>query len=161
MPIRHVWAATDYGEVSKKLVYKLKFERAIAGAMVAAKKLDEIVPKLPEDTIVCHIPTANNRIRMRGYDQAGEITRNFAKLRNYKHRHILLRKGKSRQVGASRTDRFRHLEQAFQVKDSDLKQTKILLIDDITTTGATIEAAAKMLKKAGVKTIDVAVFAQA
>ncbi|MEX2014573.1 MAG: phosphoribosyltransferase family protein [Candidatus Saccharimonadales bacterium] len=161
VPIRHSWIATDYGEVPKKLVHKLKFERAIAGAVPIAEKIDEIVPNLPKDTIVCHIPTASSRVRMRGYDQANEIAKHFSGLRGYKQRSLLLRKGKLRQVGASRTDRFKHLERAFRVKDLDLKQTKILLIDDITTTGATIEAAAKMLKKAGVKTIDVAVFAQA
>jgi ComF family protein len=159
--LRHVWVATDYGEISKKLIHKLKFERAIAGSVVVAEKINQIIPKLPEDTIICHIPTADSRVRMRGYDQAGEIARNLAKLTGYKQASLLVRRGKSRQVGASRTDRFKHLERAFRVKDLDLKQAKILLIDDITTTGATIEAAAKMLKKAGIKTIDVAVFAQA
>ncbi len=161
VPLRHVWTATDYGEISKKLVHKLKFERALSAAGLIGAIIDRTVPNLPEDTIVCHIPTANSRIRMRGYDQSAEIAKNLAKLRGYKHTALLLRKGKSRQVGSSRKNRFKHLGNAFEVQNTDLKQAKVLLIDDITTTGATIEASAKALKSAGAKTIDAAVFAQA
>lgn len=159
--IRHVWVATDYGEVPKKLVYKFKFERAIVAANPIAGKIDQTMPKLPEDTIICHVPTANNRVRVRGYDQALEIAGSLAKIRGYTHKTLLIRTGKSRQVGSGRADRFKHLQSAFKTKNHNLKRANILLIDDITTTGATIEAAAKILKKSGAETINVAVFAQA
>ena len=161
VPIPHVWIATDYGEIPKKLIHKFKFERAVAAAVPIAIKIDETLPYLPEETIICHIPTANNRVRMRGYDQAAEIAKHLAEIRGYTHKTLLSRTGKSRQVGSSRTDRFRQLENAFAIKDSNaIKDAKILLVDDITTTGSTIESAAKILKKAGARTIDAAVFAQ-
>jgi competence protein ComFC len=60
----------------------------------------------------------------------------------------------------SRKDRFAQLKDAFEVEQSaKLKDAQILLIDDVLTTGATIESAAKTLKQAGAKTVDVAVFA--
>ena len=161
VPIRHVWVATDYGEIPKKLIYKFKFERAVAAAGPIARKIDQFIPHLPPDTVVCHIPTANNRVRIRGYDQAAEIAKCLAKIRGYTYRASLVRIGKSRQVGSSRKDRFRHLNSAFRVKNYDLSRANILLIDDITTTGATIEAAARTLKESGAKAIDAAVFAQA
>lgn len=161
VPIPHVWIATDYGEIPKKLVHKLKFERAVAAAVPIAKKIDETLPNLPEETIICHIPTADSRVRMRGYDQAAEIAKNLARIRGCSHKTLLIRTGKSRQVGSSRTDRFRQLENAFAAKDLNaIKSAKILLIDDITTTGSTIESAAKILKRAGARTIYAAVFAQ-
>lgn len=161
VPIRHVWVATDYGEIPKKLIYKFKFERALAASRPIARKIDQFIPDLPSDTIICHIPTANNRVRIRGYDQAAEVAKRLAKIRGYSYRTPLVRTGKSRQVGSGRKDRFKHLNSAFKVKNSDLRRANVLLIDDITTTGATIEAAAKILRESGVKTIDVAVFAQA
>jgi ComF family protein len=153
--------ATDYGEIPKKLIHKLKFERAMAAAQPIARKIDQIIPDLPQDTVICHIPTASNRVRIRGYDQAAEIAKCLANIRDYPYRTPLVRIGKSRQVGSGRKDRFKHLTNAFKVRDYDLRQANILLVDDITTTGATIEAAAKILKESGAKTVDVAVFAQA
>lgn len=158
--LRHVWVASDYDEVAKKLIYKLKFERATAAARPIAEKISQILPNLPDNTVVCHIPTAASRVRIRGYDQAAEIAKCLAESKGYAHKTLLNRTGKTRQVGTGRVDRFKQLENAFTVRPfQDL--TNILLIDDITTTGATIEAAGKILRKAGAKTIDVAVFAQA
>ncbi len=161
VPIQNVWIATDYGEIPKKLIYRLKFERASAAALPIAAKIDQIIPVLPPDTIICHIPTANSRIRVRGYDQAAEIAAHLVKIRGLESRTLLIRSGKSRQVGSGRKDRFKHLEDAFKLKDTKLpKKANILLVDDVTTTGATIESAAKVLKTAGIKTISAAVFAQ-
>ncbi len=160
--LSHVWAATDYEEIPKRLIHKLKFERALAAAIPISEKISQTIPKLPADTIICHIPTANSRVRIRGYDQAEQIAKNLAKISGHKHKNLLGRKGKSRQVGSGRTDRFKQLEGAFKITNPDtVRNASILLIDDITTTGATIESAARTLKKSGAKIIDAAVFAQA
>lgn len=158
--IQHVWLAANYGEIPKKLVHKLKFERAIAAALPIAEKINQSMPVLDDKTVICHIPTANKRVRMRGYDQSEEIAKSLAKIRSLPRESLLKRTGKSRQVGSGRSDRFKHLKDAFKAKRYDLNKMEILLIDDITTTGATIEAAAKVLKKAGAKTINAAVFSQ-
>ena len=159
--ISHVWIAAEYQDIAKKAVYKLKFDRAKAVSKTIAEIIDSSLPRLPADLIICHIPTANKRVRMRGYDQAQLIARHLATIRKWQHQTLLIRTGKSRQVGAGRKERFRHLEQALRIRnDSKLSGKHILLVDDVTTTGATIEAATKILKKAGAKTVDVAVFAQ-
>lgn len=159
--LRHVWVSTDYDEIPKRLIHKFKFERAAAASQSIAVKIDHTLPDLPPYTIICHIPTARQRIRRRGYDQAEEIAKALAKIRGYRHKALLYRTGKSRQVGSGRKDRLKQLEGAFKLKTFDLKGANVLLIDDITTTGATLEAAAKVLKKSETKTIDAAVFAQA
>jgi competence protein ComFC len=160
--LSYVWAATDYGEIPKRLIHKLKFERAVAAAIPVAEKISQTLPKLPADTIICHIPPANSRVRIRGYDQAEQIAKNLAKISGLKHKNLLSRKGKSRQVGSGRTDRFKQLGDAFKITNPyTARNASILLIDDITTTGATIESAARTLKKSGAEIIDAAVFAQA
>lgn len=159
--IAHVWVATKYGGIVKELIYKYKFHRAKAASKVVARAIDSVLPQLPDDIIICHIPTADSRVRQRGYDQARLIAEHLAKARGWEHRKLLIRRGSSRQVGASREERFKHLEKALKIRTRVFPVgAHILLVDDITTTGATIESAAKVLKSAGAKTVDAAVFAQ-
>lgn len=159
--LAHVWVAVEYEGVSKELLHKLKFERAKAGSEAIAEILSEILPALPPEVIITHVPTAGNRVRQRGYDQSRLIAGNISVRRKWRRQTLIIRKGSSRQVGASRKERFKHLEKALAIKKNvDIRGKHILLIDDVTTTGATIEAAAKVLKDAGAKTVDAAVFAQ-
>jgi ComF family protein len=159
--LSHVWVISEYEATAKELVHKLKFERASAAASTIASLLDYHLPLLPQNVIVAHIPTANSRVRQRGYDQAQLIAKTLAGRRNWRSATLLVRHGAFRQVGASRKQRFKQLEEAFEAGNiQTIKQSHILLIDDVLTTGATVEAAATILKSAGAKTIDVAVFAQ-
>lgn len=160
--IGHVWVAAQYENASKEILRRLKFERARAGALPVASAVESVLPHLPENIMVCHIPTANNRVRRRGYDQAEEIAKELCRIRDWQNKKLFIRTGSSRQVGADRQERFKHLEKALRLhKKVDVKGKHILLVDDVTTTGATVEAAAKVLKRAGAKTVDAAVFAQA
>lgn len=159
--LSHVWVGALYQDVAKEIVHRYKFARAKSGGLAIAGIIDQVLPYLPKDIIISHIPTANKRVRTRGYDQARLIARHLAEKRGWRHETLLERSGKSRQVGAGRKQRFSHLEKALTVRpNKNLKGRHILLVDDITTTGATVEAAAKTLKEAGAKTIDAVVFAQ-
>ena len=158
-PLKHVWIATEYNETAKQLIHRLKFERASAAADNIAESIDEALPVLPADIVVCHIPTAHRRIRVRGYDQSMLIATSLAKRRGWTVKSLLLRKGSSRQVGSSRKERLHQLQNAFLANDSHSYQ-HVLLIDDVLTTGATVESAAKVIKKSGVKQVDAVVFAQ-
>jgi len=121
----------------------------------------DTLPDLPKDTIVVHVPTASNRVRLRGYDHAQLIARRIAKSKNLSYAGILIRHGKSRQVGANRQDRLRQLDDAFEVKENkNDRHTPILLVDDVSTTGGTILSATKVLKDAGYKNVNAIVFAQ-
>jgi ComF family protein len=159
--ISHAWVVTEYRETAKQLIHRLKFERAGAAATVIAELLAEKLPLLPATIIVTHVPTAQSRIRARGYDQAQLIAKALAKRRNWHYAPLLSRSGSFRQVGASRKQRFKQLEHAYTAQKSSLiLGSHILLIDDVLTTGSTVEAASSVLKAAGAKTLDAAVFAQ-
>ncbi len=160
IPLEHVWVATEYSELPKQLVYKLKFGRASAAAQSIARSIYDELPLLPKETIVTHIPTASSRIRSRGYDQAQLIAKAVAAQSGWKYKPLLVRVNDSRQVGSSREQRFAQMESAFALKKNCTFQgADILLIDDVVTTGATLQAASKQLKAAGVKTVNAAVFA--
>lgn len=160
-PLRYVWVLTLYRGHAQKLLYRLKFGRGKAAASVIATLLDDMLPALPKDTILSYIPTATSRVRMRGYDQSCLIAQELAKMRGLRASRLLVRHGQTRQTGATRSQRIKQAEKHYGlVLGQNLKGKTIVLVDDISTTGATLEAAARVLKKAGAKQVNATVFAQ-
>ena len=159
--LKHVQVATLYDGLAKELIYKLKFERAYAGAKIIAELCIDVFPE-NFDGLLVPIPTASVRRRHRGYDQSELIAHNLATFHRTQLKYVLSRHGNSRQVGTKRAERLTQLTDAFYVPYPHQIQGKnILLIDDVLTTGATLEAAAAVLRKAGAKTVSAIVFAQA
>ena len=159
--LRHVWVRTPYDGLPKQLLMGLKFERQAAAATHVAEFIRESLPFLPTDIVVVHIPTSTQHIRRRGYDHAELIARSLAKSINSPHQKLLLRRGQQHQVGSSRKDRLTQLEGAFAVPYSKrVEGVRVLLVDDVFTTGGTLLAAARALRAAGAKSVDAVVFAQ-
>ncbi len=159
--LNYVWVRTVYDNLAKQLVYELKFNRKQDAATVIAQLLKDSLPYLAPDTIIVHIPTSSRHIRQRGYDQANIIASQLALKLNRKHLTLLGRLGNARQVGNTRQTRLTQLRGAFRpLKGNLIRGAHILLIDDVLTTGGTLEAAAATLKKAGAKQVDAAVFAR-
>lgn len=160
--LRQVWLGVAYKDTAKEAIALLKFSRSKAMADSLAEWLNGYLPELTGDTLVSHAPTAYSRIRMRGYDQAQLIAKSFARKRQLHYIEVLRRTTTTRQVGASRVERFKQLHNAFAVRNPErLAGRHILLVDDVLTTGATLESAAKTLAVAGVKAIDAVVVAHA
>lgn len=159
--LKHVWARTEYDALPKRLVHDFKFERKKAAAAPIARLMGERLPYLPQETIVAHIPTATSRVRRRGYDPAELIASVLAQELGLRHETLLRRVTQTRQVGAKRAERLKQMEHAFRSVNTDgIKGATVLLIDDLTTTGSTLEAAARSLKDAGATSVSAAVFAQ-
>lgn len=159
--LKHVWARTAYDDQPKRLIHEFKFERKRAAAGPIACLMAERLPYLPRGTIVTHVPTATRRVRQRGYDPAELIAKALAAELGLRHHTLLLRLTQTRQVGAKRAKRIEQMERAFLALPSEpLGRAAVLLVDDLTTTGATLESAAKCLRLAGAKTVSAAVFAQ-
>lgn len=125
----------------------------------------ELVAALPwpgKNTIIVPIPTANQRIRRRGFDQAVLIAKAAAKQAKLPCCCALVRLGKSEQKQLGRKDRLAMAARAFRVRQNNsVKGKDVILIDDVITTGATLEAAARLLKSHGAKKIAAMVFAAA
>ncbi|MGH7236959.1 MAG: ComF family protein [Candidatus Saccharimonadales bacterium] len=162
-PLGRVWVGAEYSGTAQELVGRLKFGRAgAAAAGVMAARLASVMPIIAPGTIIVAVPTASSRVRRRGYDQAELIARALAQATGAKYEKLLIRHGQSRQVGTRRAARLKQLETAFQVcQPNHAAAAKIVLVDDVLTTGASLQAVAQSLKSAGAKTIDAAVFAQA
>jgi ComF family protein len=146
--------------VAKELVGAVKFARAQAGTKLLARAMAEVLPPLSSQHVIVPVPTATNRIRQRGFDQAELIAKELSQLTGLEMRKLLLRIDQTRQVGRSRAERLKQLERSFITK-TNIRTYKVLLVDDVLTTGATLEAAARSLRFSGVKSVDALVFAQA
>lgn len=159
VPIGRVMVGTAYKSYAKQMVQALKFGPDRTTAELIAEWLDGSLSHIDAD-IVTFIPTASSRARSRGFDQSFMVAREFAKKRGLAFETLLVRYGKSRQVGAERAVRQKQVAGAYRSK-RQLNNEKVLLIDDIVTTGATLSEAARTLKQSGASKIDGLVFAQA
>ena len=158
--IARLYSAALYSGVAKSIVQRLKFERAMAAANDMAAALAYRLPC--DEWIVTHVPTASRRVRVRGYDQAALIARTLARQRGLPYFSLLARTTETRQVGQKKTTRQEQMAAAFQAIRPRLFQNKrVLLVDDVITTGATLEAAARTLRDAGADEVSAAVFAVA
>lgn len=159
--LRHVWPTTLYEGLAKDILQRYKFARAQAAAEILAEHMNNILPHFPADTVVSYVPTATKRARQRGYDQAELLARSLAVKRELSCKRLVTRLTQTRQVGANRAQRIAQMQHAFCLASPRQPiPKKVLLIDDILTTGATIESVAVVLRSAGVRHVDAAVFAQ-
>jgi ComF family protein len=160
--LKHVWIATEYTSIAKQLVQDRKYELKRPAVKILASYMQETLPHIDHNTVLVSVPTASKRVRQRGFDHALLITKALASSSRTKYCQSLKRWGQSRQVGAKRTQRLKQLEGAFWiVRPSEIKGRQVVLVDDVLTTGASLEIAARVLKEAGATSVDAIVFAQA
>lgn len=161
-PLRHVAVAMHYDDLAKELLRQAKYERARSGILEVAELMAPLLQSLPDDAVLVPVPTATSRARQRGYDQAVVLASALGTLAGAGRSDVLARLGQAHQVGAGRKERLEHLQGAFRVpRPTDVASKHIILVDDVLTTGATLETAARTLKKVGARKVDAIVFCQA
>jgi len=154
------WCVGERHEVLRRLVDDFKFERMRSAYHPLAGLLSDILPLLPEDTVILPIPTVRRHIRQRGYDHTALIAKRLSKLKNCLYEPILERKTQSVQRGASRSERIQQAKEAFVVTKPISANTPYLIVDDVVTTGSTLKYAAKDLRDAGASQVWVAAIAR-
>jgi competence protein ComFC len=105
---------------------------------------------------ITFVPMTKKSMRKRKYNQSMLLANGLSKRVNVIVKEVLIKKeDTARQVQTkSREERFVNLKTAFKVIDKkSVKDKKILIVDDVTTTGATGEILAEKLKSAGAKTV--------
>ncbi len=137
----------------EKSTNELKFSRSKASAKDLAELLAMRLPHLPPNTYLVPLPTSAAHIRQRGYDQVDLVTRHLAVIRNLPVARLLIRKGSTVQHESSRQDRVRQAFENYRLDENVAidKSAHYLLVDDIITTGSSVEAAAQQLSKAGIR----------
>lgn len=142
----------------KESVYRFKYKacKCYGGfyGEQMAEKYKDIIKKWQPDVIV-PVPIHRTRMKKRGYNQAELIGRVLSdKLNIPMDINVLFReKNTKQQKKLSKDFRIKNVENAFKVAINVVRYNKIILVDDIYTTGATINACARVLKQAGVQEI--------
>ena len=142
-----------------------KYESPISGLIKRAKYdngryvLDYFAEKLANiyfanfgrDEVVCCVPMSDKRLKKRGYNQSELLAKKVAKIINVPFSDCVIKtKETKRQAKLTRSERLKNLTDSFKVEDKkSVRGKNVLLVDDVSTTGATAEAVASKLKKAG------------
>lgn len=138
----------------REAIHRLKYKHDIGLGEALSRHLVELYDTLkwPVDMIV-PMPLSQTRLQERGYNQSSLLARPLAMARNvlYKPQAIDRIRNTRPQVGLSARDRFENVKDAFMGNQAIVKEKTILLIDDVTTTGATIQACCLALLSAGAK----------
>lgn len=151
--ISGVIVASHYEGEIKELVRQLKYQHTVAAAKILGELIATRVTRQQFD-VVTAIPASSQRFRQRGYNQALLIGKTVAWLLNVPFAELLGRTGQVRQVGTNRRQRLQQMAGQMYARRSWLvKNYRILVIDDVVTTGATLSEAGRALKLAGSKQI--------
>ena len=151
-----VHIAANYQDlVLKKALWLLKYRGAKQLAKPLAELIKERVWKKMEtkDWLVIPIPLSKNKMRRRGYNQAELIAK---ELSDNICADVLLKKfhTKSQVEVKDKEERLANIIGSFEAKNSEtITGKKIILIDDVLTTGATMREAKKILLSAGAKKV--------
>lgn len=142
----------EYAGNSAAAIVKLKFKEAKYLAVDFAKILaSRFAESGISADIVTYVPTTAKKLKERRYNQSAEMAKEFAKLTNLVCLDLLDKtKDTADQKELSRRERLKNLLGSIVVKDKwQVKGKDILVIDDVFTTGGTMDACAKALKRAG------------
>ncbi len=148
-----VVVASYYDGAVKELIAALKYRQASSAARLGASLLLPCVHGQNAD-IVTSVATGAIRFRQRGYNQAELIGRELARKMQLPYADLLARLDEVHQVGTSRQVRLHQVNGIFEPRLlKNIRGARILLVDDVVTTGATMAECARVLKAAGAKSI--------
>lgn len=145
-------SAFVYDDPVKSMITKLKYGGKRYFAEILGEYLAAVYYKFGlEADVAVFIPMTRRAKFKRGFNQSELLAERFSTLTGVEVKDCLIKvKETPRQATLDRKSRMTNLVGAFKVSDkSAVKDKKVLIVDDVTTTGATAEALASKLKKAG------------
>jgi ComF family protein len=153
--------------IVRRVVHDFKYGeqfhlRHLLGRWLDAALDDVRLQSRPFDLLV-PVPLHPARKRERGFNQAEALASLVSKSRRIPSRTVLERtRYTTTQTAFDRAERMENLRDAFRLrKKTDVRQLRVLLIDDVLTTGATLSECARVLKKAGASAVFAATAARA
>jgi len=154
-----------YDEGARRLVSGLKFADRNELAPWMARLMKTAARELLDDcAVIVPVPLHRLRLHERRYNQSAELARHLAALsgREFLPQALERHRATRRQVGLTATERARNVQGAFRTPATMrplVEGRRVLLVDDVYTTGATVAACARALRRARAAAIDVVTFA--
>jgi ComF family protein len=154
----HARAAVEYDAPVRRIVGAWK-ERGLRRLAAWASAVVADTLEAPRADLLTYVPSDPDRRLRRGHHAAEALAREVARTWGIGLEPTLVRvRGSPRQRGLSRTERRRNAAAAFTA--TRRVPARVLLVDDVYTTGATLNAAASALRKAGARQVEVVTFAR-
>lgn len=153
-PRHRVWAAWLYDERAALAVHALKYGERPSLAPFLARAMAQALPPAPRPDLILEVPLHAARLRERGYNQAARLAESLADAIGVPRIAGVLRRTRATRAQArlGPEARRRNLAGAFAVEHREwIEGREVLLVDDVITTGATLEACAEALIAAGAR----------
>jgi len=165
------FAVSYKNSLVKKLIKKFKYPPFLKELALSLSSLiithfilsgNKIIFNDQETSLFIPVPLFPSKKRWRGFNQSEEIVKelsSFLKI-SYQSNNLIKIKKTQPQVELSREERERNIKNSFKIKNPlEIQGKRIFLVDDIFTSGATMEECSRVLKKAGAKQVWAAVIA--
>lgn len=152
-----------YGGILKTLILKFKYESDFTAGYLLSKLLVEMIKEneIYAD-VICYVPMTKKSEKKRGFNQCEVIARHIGYHINVPVSDCIKKiKNTKEQKTLTKEERVKSIKGAFKVsRIKDIKNKNVILIDDVMTTGATINECKDVLKKSGVNNITVLTIAK-
>ncbi|WP_126305074.1 ComF family protein [Neisseria animaloris] len=153
-PFEKLWTSVYYEPPVSTMIHAFKHQADLSMLNpLSALMLDHAPPWLAGAEIdsVLAVPLSKDRRLFRGFNQSDELAEIVGRVYGWEilPHHTIFRRHHRPQNTLKQNERRKNVRNVFTVKNHGVKNRKILLIDDVTTTGATIEELARTLKNAG------------
>lgn len=145
-----------YGGVLKKLILNLKYHKSfIAGKVLADLLCQIIIEKKLSIDCICYVPISKDSLKKRGFNQCSVLAKNISSILDIPVIDCLVKvKETKEQKLLGKEERMKNILDAFEIKNKEkLFKKNILLIDDVYTTGATINECKKDIEKCNINKI--------
>ncbi len=151
-----VWSVFYYSNIVKELIIRLKYKRDFICGEILAKHMVELVKdKGLQFDLIAYIPMTKKALKNRGYNQSEFLANYLSRFLNIPVVCNLVKIMDTKdQIGLNGEERWKNMKTCFQISINDyMKNKKILLIDDVITTGATAFYCAHNLKKSEIDNV--------
>lgn len=152
-----LWSLSWYQSPWSGWLLAWKFHQDLAAGAALKQLLARAAADWPiQATAVCYVPISPNRQHERGFNQAAELAAVLATTHQLPLLHLFSADNtEQHQVGADAATRRRQLRHQFRMNQPLELPNRLLLVDDVITTGATVRQLCRLLRKAGVGHIEV------
>ena len=158
-------AAVAYDDASRPIVHALKYRDTMEAGLLMARLMTRAGRQIIQEAdVVIPVPLHRFRLWSRRFNQAAFLSQQIAHqfVKPYRTDVLLRNKASRSQVGLSFDERRKNVAKVFHVTPEGIGHItgrRILLVDDVLTTGATAGSCAAVLKKAGAAHVNVLTFA--
>jgi ComF family protein len=156
-----VLAAGRYAGVLRRAVLLYKRGRRDAGEALADLVSDSLGPLVPRDVVLVPVPTTARRRRARGFDQGALLARGVGARTGLPVLLVLAQVAGDAQRGRSRAARLAGRNRFGCTAPDLVAGARVLIVDDVMTTGATLHDAARVLTRSGAHVLGAVVIAYA